>query len=126
GLVKEYQVGWWTMLIGIQVVWFLLGFVIDAWSILMITSPIILPLLPIYGFNPLWLGVLYAVNTQTGYLTPPFGTMLFMMKGIAPKGITMGDIYRSVIPFVITQLVCLALCIIFPPLITWLPSILFN
>ncbi|HRV98411.1 MAG TPA: TRAP transporter large permease subunit, partial [Aminobacteriaceae bacterium] len=78
GLVKEYQVGWWTMLIGIQVVWFLLGFVIDAWSILMITSPIILPLLPIYGFNPLWLGVLYAVNTQTGYLTPPFGTMLFM------------------------------------------------
>ncbi|HPE66738.1 MAG TPA: TRAP transporter large permease subunit, partial [Synergistales bacterium] len=119
GLVKEYQVGWWTMLIGIQVVWFLLGFVIDAWSILMITSPIILPLLPIYGFNPLWLGVLYAVNTQTGYLTPPFGTMLFMMKGIAPKGITMGDIYRSVIPFVITQLVCLALCIIFPPLITW-------
>ncbi len=126
GLVKEYQVGWWTMLIGIQVVWFLLGFVIDAWSILMITSPIILPLLPIYGFNPLWLGVLYAVNTQTGYLTPPFGTMLFMMKGIAPKGITMGDIYRSVVPFVITQLVCLALCIIFPPLITWLPSILFN
>ncbi|NLD95869.1 MAG: TRAP transporter large permease subunit [Synergistaceae bacterium] len=126
GLVKEYQVGWWTMLIGIQVVWFLLGFVIDAWSILMITSPIILPLLPIYGFNPLWLGVLYAVNTQTGYLTPPFGTMLFMMKGIAPKGITMGDTYRSVIPFVITQLVCLALCIIFPPLITWLPGILFN
>ena len=126
GLVKEYQVGWWTMLIGIQVVWFLLGFVIDAWSILMITSPIILPLLPIYGFNPLWLGVLYAVNTQTGYLTPPFGTMLFMMKGIAPKGITMGDIYRAVIPFVITQLVCLALCIIFPPLITWLPGILFN
>lgn len=126
GLVKEYQVGWWTMLIGIQVVWFLLGFVIDAWSILMITSPIILPLLPIYGFNPLWLGVLYAVNTQTGYLTPPFGTMLFMMKGIAPKGITMGDIYRSVVPFVITQLVCLALCIIFPQLITWLPSLLFN
>ncbi len=126
GLVKEYQVGWWTMLIGIQVVWFLLGFVIDAWSILMITSPIILPLLPIYGFNPLWLGVLYAVNTQTGYLTPPFGTMLFMMKGIAPKGITMGDIYRSVIPFVITQLVCLALCIIFPALITWLPGVLFK
>ena len=59
GLVKEYQVGWWAMLIGIQVIWFLLGFVIDAWSILMITAPIILPLLPIYGFNPLWLGVLW-------------------------------------------------------------------
>lgn len=126
GLVKEYQVGWWTMLIGIQVVWFLLGFVIDAWSILMITSPIILPILPIYGFDPMWLGVLYAVNTQTGYLTPPFGTMLFMMRGIAPKGISMTDIYRSVVPFVITQLVCLTLCIIFPPLVTWLPTVLFR
>ena len=125
GLVKEYQVGWWAMLIGIQVVWFLLGFVIDAWSILMITAPIILPLLPIYGFNPLWLGVLYAVNTQTGYLTPPFGTMLFMMRGIAPKGVTMSDIYRSVVPFVITQLVCLTLCIIFPSFVTWLPKMLF-
>ena len=126
GMVKEYQVGWWAMLIGIQVVWFLLGFVIDAWSILMITAPIILPLLPIYGFDPLWLGVLYAVNTQTGYLTPPFGTMLFMMRGIAPKGVTMSDIYRSVVPFVITQLVCLTLCIIFPPLVTWLPKVLFG
>ena len=126
GLVKEYQVGWWAMLIGIQVVWFLLGFVIDAWSILMITAPIILPLLPIYGFDPLWLGVLYAVNTQTGYLTPPFGTMLFMMRGIAPKGVTMSDIYRSVVPFVITQLVCLTLCIIFPSLVTWLPKVLFG
>ena len=126
GLVQEYQVGWWTMLIGIQVVWFLLGCVIDAWSILMITLPIILPLLPLYGFDPLWLGVLYAVNTQTGYLTPPFGTMLFMMKGIAPKEVTMSDIYRSIIPFVTTQLVCLALCIAFPKLVTWLPNLLFK
>ena len=125
-LVQTYQVGWWTMLIGIQVVWFLLGCVIDAWSILMITLPIILPLLPLYGFDPLWLGVLYAVNTQTGYLTPPFGTMLFMMKGIAPKEVTMSDIYRSIIPFVTTQLVCLALCIAFPKLVTWLPNLLFK
>jgi tripartite ATP-independent transporter DctM subunit len=125
-LVQKYEVGWWTMLIGIQVGWFLLGCVIDAWSILMITLPIILPLLPIYGFDPLWLGVLYAVNTQTGYLTPPFGTMLFMMKGIAPKEITMTDIYKSIVPFVTTQLVCLALCIIFPGIVMWLPNLLFK
>jgi len=125
-LVQTYQVGWWTMLIGIQVVWFLLGCVIDAWSILMITLPIILPLLPLYGFDPLWLGVLYAVNTQTGYLTPPFGTMLFMMKGIAPKEVTMTDIYHSIVPFVVTQLFCLALCIAFPQLVTWLPNLLFK
>ena len=126
GLVQRYHVGWWAMLIGIQVVWFLLGLVIDAWSILMITLPILLPLLPIYGFDPLWLGVLYAINTQTGYLTPPFGTMLFMMKGIAPKEVTMMDIYRSIVPFVATQLVCLALCIIFPKLVTWLPDLFFR
>ena len=125
-LVETYEIGWWTMLIAIQVVWFLLGLVIDAWSILMITLPILLPLLPMYGFDPLWLGVLYAVNTQTGYLTPPFGTMLFMMKGIAPKGITMTDIYRSITPFVITQLVCLALCIMFPAMVLWLPRLLFG
>ncbi|HPJ26865.1 MAG TPA: TRAP transporter large permease subunit [Synergistaceae bacterium] len=125
-LVQTYEIGWWTMLIAIQVVWFLLGLVIDAWSILMITLPILLPLMPLYGFDPLWLGVLYAVNTQTGYLTPPFGTMLFMMKGIAPKEVTMNDIYRSIVPFVATQLVCLALCIAFPKLVTWLPHLLFD
>ena len=124
--VETYEIGWWTMLIAIQVVWFLLGLVIDAWSILMITLPVLLPLFPLYGFDPLWLGVLYAVNTQTGYLTPPFGTMLFMMKGIAPKKVTMTDIYLSVTPFVITQLVCLALCIAFPKLITWLPNLFFK
>jgi tripartite ATP-independent transporter DctM subunit len=125
-LVQTYEIGWWTMLISIQVVWFLLGLVIDAWSILMITLPILLPLLPMYGFDPLWLGVLYAINTQTGYLTPPFGTMLFMMKGIAPKEVTMNDIYRSITPFVITQLVCLALCIAFPVFVTWLPDLFFG
>jgi len=125
-LVETYEIGWWAMLIGIQVIWFLLGCVIDAWSILMITLPILLPILPLYGFDPLWLGVLYAVNTQTGYLTPPFGTMLFLIKGIAPKEVTMNDIYRSIVPFVVTQLVCLALCIIFPKIVTWLPNLLFN
>jgi len=125
-LVETYEIGWWTMLISIQVVWFLLGCVIDAWSILMITLPILMPLIPIYGFDPVWLGVLYAVNTQTGYLTPPFGAMLFMMKGIAPKSVTMRDIYNSITPFVITQLVCLALCIVFPAVITWLPRLLFE
>lgn len=125
-LVETYEIGWWAMLISIQVVWFLLGLVIDAWSILMITLPILLPILPLYGFDPLWLGVLYAINTQTGYLTPPFGTMLFMMKGIAPKEVTMNDIYRSIMPFVSTQLVCLVLCIVFPELVTWLPRLLFG
>lgn len=126
GLVERYEIGWWTMLIVIQLTWFLLGFVIDAWSILMITAPIFLTLLPLYGFDPLWLGILYAVNTQTGYLTPPFGTMLFIIRGIVPKGVTMTDVYRSVVPFVTLQLICLVLCILFPQIVTWLPNLLFG
>lgn len=126
GLLETYEIGPWAMLIIIQIVWFLLGFVIDAWSILMITAPIFLPLLSFYGYDPLWFGILYAVNTQTGYLTPPFGTMLFIMKGIAPEGITMTDIYRSVIPFVILQLIALVLVILFPQIATWLPNLLFG
>lgn len=124
--LETHEISWWTMLIAIQLLWFLLGFVIDAWSILMITLPVLLPIFSIYGFDPLWMGVLYAINTQTGYLTPPFGTMLFMMKGIAPKEITMTDIYLSVWPFVMIQLVSLALCIAFPKLVTWLPYLLFR
>jgi len=126
GLVETYHIGPWMMLIAMQVIWFLMGCFIDCWSILMITAPMFLPLLPLYGFDPLWFGILYAVNTETGYLTPPFGTMLFLMKGIAPEGVTMTDIYRSVAPFVTIQLICLAMCIIFPPIATWLPNRLFG
>jgi len=126
GLVERYEIGWWTMLIAIQLMWFLMGFVIDCWSILMITAPIFLTLLPVYGFDPLWFGILYAVNTETGYLTPPFGTMLFIIRGIVPEGVTMTDVYRSVVPFVTLQLICLVLCILFPQIVTWLPNLLFG
>ena len=116
--------GYWGALILIQAVWFILGCLMDSLSILMITSPLFLPLIPMFGYNPIWFGVLYPVNTEMGYLTPPFGANLFYMKGVAPKEITMGDIYRSVLPFVMLQAAGLVVCMLFPPIITWLPSLM--
>lgn len=124
-LLAAHPVSPLIMLIIIQIVWFLLGCVMDAISILVLTAPVLLPIFPYFGFDPLWLGILYAVNTQTGYMTPPFGTMLFIIRGIVPEGVTVGDIYRAVIPFVILQLIGLVVCIVFPPIVTWLPNILF-
>jgi len=122
-LFETVPLGEWGVLILIQAVWFTLGCLMDALSILMITSPLFLPLIPLFGYDPLWFGILFAVNTQMGYLTPPFGANLFFMKGVAPKDITMGDIYRSIVPFVILQATGLVVCILFPPITTWLPSL---
>lgn len=105
---------------------FLLGMFIDWVGILLIMTPIFVPVLKMYGFNPLWTGMLIIVMLQSSFLTPPFAYALFYIKGIAPKGVTLNDIYKGVIPFVILQLVGLTLCIIFPGIITWLPSILMN
>lgn len=125
-LLEAYAIGPWGMLILIQLLWFFLGCLMDALSILVITAPLLLPLLPLFGYDPLWFGILYAVNTQMGYLTPPFGTMLFIIKGIAPEGISIKDIYLSIIPFVSLQAIGLVLCILFPPIVTWLPNLLFG
>lgn len=121
-LLEVLGVGKWGALIFIQATWFILGCFIDSLSILMITAPLFLPLLSLYGYDPIWFGVLYPVNTEMGYLTPPFGVNLFYMKGVAPKEITMGDIYRSVPPFLMLQATGLVVCILFPSIVTWLPS----
>ena len=121
-LFEVVPLGKWGALILIQAVWFTLGCLMDSLSILMITAPLFLPLIPLFGYNPIWFGVLYPVNTEMGYLTPPFGVNLFYLKGVAPKDITMGDIYRSIAPFVMLQATGLVVCMLFPPIITWLPS----
>ncbi len=125
-LLEAFPLGSWGILILIQLTYFALGCFVDAISILMITAPVFLPIAAFVGFDPLWFGILYVVNIEMGYLTPPFGANLFYMKGIAPPGVTMGDIYRSVLPFVLLQAVGLALVILFPPIATWLPSLMFK
>ena len=94
----------------------------DGTAILMLSMPVFLPIIKNLGFDPLWFGVVFVVNMEMGFLTPPFGFNLFYMKAIVPKGITMNDIYRSVIPFIFLQGVGLIVTILFPQIITWLPN----
>ena len=116
----------WLILIAIQVVYLILGCLLDPIGIIMITTPVFLPIILELGFDPVWFGVLFVVNMEVGFLTPPFGVNLFYMKAIVPKDITMGDIYRSIIPFVILQLIGLVICMVFPQIILWLPNTIFG
>jgi len=118
--------GRWGVVIGMQAMWMIMGCFLDPNGIIMITAPIFFPLINSLGFDPVWFGVLFVVNMEMGYLTPPFGFNLFYMQAIAPKGVVMTDIYKSIIPFVMIQAVGLVLCMIFPEIIMWLPKILVR
>ena len=124
--IAKLPVSRYVILVGIQITWFILGCLLDPIGIMMITVPVYVPLIKSLGFDPLWFGVLFIVNMEMGYLTPPFGFNLFYLKGVVPPEITMGDIYRSVTPFVTLQAVGLVLCILFPKIITWLPSLMMG
>ncbi|MEJ2134640.1 MAG: TRAP transporter large permease subunit [Desulfofustis sp.] len=102
----------------------LLGMVMDDWAIIMLCTPLYVPILNELGVDKLWFGVLFIVNIQVAYLTPPFGFVLFWIKSVMPPDVTMGDIYRSVGPFILLQLLGLALIFMFPQIGTWLPSLM--
>lgn len=121
-LIDSIGLNPWTVLIVMMFSFFLLGMVMDDLPIIMITVPIYVPLITLLGFDPLWFGILFIVNMQMAYLTPPFGFVLFYMKGVVPPGITMGDIYKSVWPFIGLQALCLVLVMVYPQLVLWLPS----
>lgn len=122
GLMAHIPGGKWGTIIFIQFVLFLLGMVLDPVGIMLITLPVFLPVVTALGFDPIWFGIMFIINMEIGYQTPPFGFNLFYLKGIVPKDITMGDIYRSVIPYTLVMLFGLILVMIFPGLATWLPS----
>jgi TRAP-type mannitol/chloroaromatic compound transport system permease large subunit len=103
---------------------FILGMMIDWIGILLIVTPIAMPIFETLGFDPLWAGMLIIVTLQSSFLTPPFATSLFYLKGVVPEGVPTGDIYKGAYMFVALQFAAVILCIIFPPIITWLPSIL--
>ena len=126
-IIKSWPVSKWVILCLIQAVWIVLGCLMDAISILMVTAPLFIPVANFLGIDLLWLGLLYAVNTEMAYLTPPFGINLFVMRGITQgKGITTREIYKAAIPFVCLQLLVLVLVMVFPEIITWLPGVLSN
>lgn len=114
--------GLFTALLIVMVVMFLLGFILDFIEITFVIVPIIGPVLLLMGADPIWLGVLIAINLQTSFLTPPFGFALFYLRGVAPKEVQTAQIYRGVIPFIGIQVIVLALIAFWPQLSTWLPS----
>jgi tripartite ATP-independent transporter DctM subunit len=127
--LMQSLIGEWNPLLTVSVTLFslfILGMFLDEGAIIFITAPLYVPLITSLGFDPVWYGVLFMVIGQTAFLTPPFGYNLFYMKGIVPPEITLGDIYKSVIPFVFLQLVGAAIMIAFPKLILWIPEMLFK
>jgi tripartite ATP-independent transporter DctM subunit len=99
-----------------------LGCFMDQLSMMLLTAPIFFPLARTLGFDLTWFGLIMLLALEIGYTTPPFGLLLFVMKGVAPPGITMRDIYLSALPFIGCVLLLIALIIAFPPLATWLPQ----
>ena len=110
----------------VMLVMFLLGFVLDFIEITFIVVPIVGPVLLAMGLDPVWLGIMIAINLQTSFLTPPFGFALFYLRGVAPPEIRTSQIYRGVMPFVAIQLFALLLIALFPELVTWLPGKIYG
>jgi tripartite ATP-independent transporter DctM subunit len=109
----------------VMAVMFLLGFVLDFIEIVYVVVPIVGPVLLAMGLDPVWLGVMIAMNLQTSFLTPPFGFALFYLRGVAPESIPTSDIYRGIIPWVAIQLLMLVILALWPQIVTWLPSVVY-
>jgi TRAP-type mannitol/chloroaromatic compound transport system permease large subunit len=124
--LKMLPGGKYGALLVIMGVIFLMGFFLDFVEITIIVIPIVGPIILAMGVDPVWFGVMIAVNLQTSFLTPPFGFSLFYLRGVAPPSVSTMHIYRGIVPFVILQLLGLAAVMAFPPLATWLPDLLFK
>ena len=114
--IERWNLSPWGVLIMMQLSYILMGMFLDDTAMLVIVAPLYVPLIIALGFNPIWYGVLYTITCQIAYMTPPFGYNLFLMRAMAPKEISLLDIYKSIIPFV------LAIVMIFPEIATWLPD----
>jgi TRAP-type mannitol/chloroaromatic compound transport system permease large subunit len=105
---------------------FVMGFFLEFIEITFVVVPIVGPVLLQFGLDPVWLGVMIAVNLQTSFLTPPFGFALFYLRGVAPPEVTTLQIYKGVVPFVAIQLLMLVLLALLPSMATWLPRVVFG
>lgn len=114
--------GVFTAVLLVMAVMFILGFILDFIEIIFVVVPIVGPVLLAMGVDPIWLGIMIAVNLQTSFLTPPFGFALFYLRGVAPASIKTSEIYRGVVPFILLQLLVLCIMAIWPGLVTWLPE----
>ncbi|WP_419533896.1 TRAP transporter large permease [Endozoicomonas sp.] len=118
--------GVFTAVLIVMLVMFLLGFILDFIEITFVVVPMVAPVLLAMGLDPVWLGIMIAVNLQTSFLTPPFGFALFYLRGVAPPEVATSDIYKGVIPFIIIQLLVLCALAVWPELATWLPDKVYS
>jgi tripartite ATP-independent transporter DctM subunit len=118
--------GAFSAILLVMVVIFILGFILDFIEITFVVVPLVAPVLLAMGIDPIWLGIMIAVNLQTSFLTPPFGFALFYLRGVAPKSIKTAEIYKGVIPFIGIQILLLVAMAIWPNLVTWLPETLYG
>ena len=120
--IERWNLTPWGVLIMMQLSYILMGMFLDDTAMLVIVAPLYVPLIISLGFDPIWYGVLYTITCQIAYMTPPFGYNLFLMRAMAPKEISLADIYRSIIPFVLVMCLGLAVVMAFPGMATWLPE----
>jgi tripartite ATP-independent transporter DctM subunit len=126
GLVSGQGLPPTVILLGMMAILLFLGCFVDQVSMMLITLPFFMPLVQQLGVEPIWFGVLFLICMQLGLLTPPFGLLLFTMKGVAPPSVSMNDVFRAALPYVWFGLAVLALVFLFPPLAIWLPGLLGN
>jgi len=125
-LLNNLPGGVFTAMLVVMVLMFLLGFILDFIEITFVVVPIVGPILLAMGLDPVWLGVMIAINLQTSFLTPPFGFALFYLRGVAPKAVTTMHIYKGVMPFIAIQLIGLCLIAYWPSIATWLPAKIYG
>jgi tripartite ATP-independent transporter DctM subunit len=125
-LFNQLPGGVFTAVLLVMVVIFVLGFILDFIEITFVVVPLVAPVLLAMGIDPVWLGIMIAVNLQTSFLTPPFGFALFYLRGVAPESVKTTDIYRGVAPFIVLQILLLIAMAIWPNLITWLPDYIYG
>ncbi len=125
-LIGDMQLTPWTLLSLMMAIIFIAGFFLDWISIVLIFVPIFTPLVRTAGFDPVWFCVLFLIMIQTSYLTPPMAPAIFYLRAVAPPEITIHHMYRGVVPFILLQLLTLAFTMVFPQLVTWLPSVMLQ
>lgn len=125
-LIAGLPIGKWGIYIVINLVWIALGMIIDWIGILLLTAPIFVPVLVALGFDPVFIGVIFCMNMQISYISPPFGPAAFYLKGAAPKDISIADIFHSVWPYLGLQVLALVIVSIFPEIVLWLPRTMLN
>ncbi len=124
--ITQWQLTPWQILIMMQLSYIFMGMFLDDTAMLVIVAPLYVPLVKSLGFNPIWYGVLYTITCQIAYMTPPFGYNLFLMRAMAPKEISLTDIYNSIIPFVLVMVLALVLIMVFPQIALWLPEFIYS